>query len=120
MAVRDIIRTGVEFALEGFRRIGLDTMLNEYGGGPSGDWYAWVGNRVYDLKLLIRAAHLHLGLGYLPLRGPGSLHARQATSRLKSLDHRVVGRRVATDANLESPNAADASILVTRSTRATG
>ena len=59
MAVRDITRTGVESAIEEFRRIGLDAMLEEYGGGPSRDWYAEVGDRVYDQKLLVRAAHVH-------------------------------------------------------------
>lgn len=107
MAVRDITGTGVESALEEFRRIGLDAMLDEYGGGRSTDWYAQVGNRLYDQKLLIRAAHVHQGYEPLPPHGPGSFHARQATSRLKSLDYRIVGKREATDANLEGPNATE-------------
>ena len=107
MAVRDITRTGVESAIEEFRRIGLDAMLEEYGGGPSRDWYAEVGNRVYDQKLLVRAAHVHQGYEHLAPRGSGRLHAHQATSRLRSLDYQIVGRREATDANLQGPKATE-------------
>ena len=107
MAVRDINRTGVESALEEFRRIGLDAMLEEYGGGPSRDWYAQVGDRVYDQKLLVRAAHVHQGYEPLAPLGSGRLHARQATSRLTSLDYQIVGRREATDSNLQGPKATE-------------
>ena len=107
MAVHDISRTGVESALEEFHRVGLGAMLEEYHGGRSRDWYAEVGNWVYDQKLLVRAAHVHQGLGYLPPRGPGRFNARQATTRLKSLDYRIVGRREATDANLQGPKATE-------------
>ena len=82
-------------------------MLEKYGGGPSRDWYAEVGNWVYDQKLLLRAAHVHQGFEELPPRGSGRFHARQATSRLESLDFRIVGRREATDANLTSAKATE-------------
>ena len=71
MAVNEITNTGVELALDEFNRTGLDAMLAKYGGGPSRKWYVEVGNWRYDQKLLIRAAHVHEGLGKLPPRAAG-------------------------------------------------
>ena len=47
----DIQRTGVGSALEEFRRIGLDAMLDKYGGRPSARWYVEVGNQRFDQKV---------------------------------------------------------------------
>ena len=78
MAVKDVTMAGVETALEEFRRIGLDAMLENYGGRPSTRWYVEVGSRQYDQKVLVRAAHVRQGLGELPPRGPGRFNAGQA------------------------------------------
>ena len=82
MAVRDILKPGVESALDEFRRIGLDAMLEDYGGRPSTRWYVEVGGRRFDPKVLFRAAHVHEGLGELPLRGAGRFNADQARRHL--------------------------------------
>ena len=120
MAVREITRTGAESALEEFRRIGLDAMLEAYGGDPSRDWYAEAGNWVYGPKFLLRAAHVHRGLIHLPPCGSRRFIACQAAARLKSVHYLVMVRCEATDADLESPKAAEASVMVTRFTRVTG
>ena len=44
MAVKDVTGAGVETALEEFRRIRLDAMLEKYGGRPSTRWYVEVGS----------------------------------------------------------------------------
>ena len=36
-------------------------MLEKYGGGPSTKWYICFKGRLYDQKLIIRAAHAHAG-----------------------------------------------------------
>ena len=41
----DIQRTGVGSALEELRRIGLDALLEKYGGPPSTRWYVEAGNQ---------------------------------------------------------------------------
>ena len=58
MAVEDISKPGVESALDEFRRIGLDAMLEKYGGRHSTRWYVEVGGRYFDQKVLLRAAHV--------------------------------------------------------------
>ena len=91
MAVKDVTTEGVEAALEEFRRIGLDAMLEKYGGGRSTRWYVEVGTRRYDQKVLVRAAHVHQGLGDLPPRGPGRSNAGQARGHIEGrLGYRVV------------------------------
>ena len=91
MAVIDVTRKGVESALEEFRRIGLDAMLERYAGGPSTHWYVEVGLRRFDQKVLLRAAHVHEGLGELPPRGTGRFTAGQAQRHLQGkLGYRVV------------------------------
>ena len=108
MAVNEITNTGVELALNEFNRTGLDAMLAKYGGGPSRKWYVEVGNWRYDQKLLIRAAHVHEGLGKLPLRGPGRFHAHGARRQLTHvLGYRVLARIGVTDASLASPKATE-------------
>ena len=82
MAVKDVTTEGGEAALEEFRRIGLDAMLEKYGRGRSTRWYLKVGTRRYDQKVLVRAAHAHQGLGDLPPRGPGRFNAAQARRHL--------------------------------------
>ena len=82
---------GIETALEEFRRIGLDGMLEKYGGGPSTRWYVEAGTRRYDQKVLVRSAHVHQGLGDLPPRGPGRFTAGQARRHLEGrLGYRLV------------------------------
>ena len=91
MAVIDVTRKGVESALEEFRRIGLDAMLEKYGGAPSTRWYVEVGDRRFDQKVLLRAAHVHEGLGDLPPREPGRFKARDARRHFEvTLGYRVV------------------------------
>ena len=107
MAVRDITRAGVESALDEFHLRGLATMLERYGGSASRDWYAEVGNWVYDQKLLLRAAHVLQGLGDLPPRGPGRFNAGQARRRLESLNYRVVGRLEGNTENLATARATE-------------
>ena len=92
MAVIDVTRKGVESALEEFRCIGLDAMLERYGGGPSTRWYVEVADRRFDQKVLLRAAHVHEGLGELAPRGPGPFKARDARRHFEfTLGFRVVG-----------------------------
>ena len=92
MAVIDVTRNGVELALEEFRRIGLDALLEKYGGRPSTRWYVEAGGRRFDQKVLLRAAYVHEGLGELPPRGPGRFNARDARRHLEAnLGYTVVG-----------------------------
>ena len=42
-----------------------EPMLEKYGGGASKKWYLKIDNHHYDQKLIIRAAHVHQGLGEL-------------------------------------------------------
>ena len=87
MPVRDISRDAVESALEEFDRRGLKAMLEKYGGRPSTRWYVEVGTSHYDQKLLVRAAHMHQGLG--PFE---DFDAIQAKRRLERLRFSVVAR----------------------------
>ena len=90
MAVKDVTRRGVEAALDEFRRIGLDAMLERYGGRASTRWYVEVDGRRFDQKVLVRAAHVRDGLGELPPRGPGRFNAGQARRHLEGkLGYRV-------------------------------
>lgn len=66
MGVTEITRKGVDLALQEFSRIGLDAMIEKYGGGRSTKWYVEAGNWRYDQKLIARAAHVHEGFGELP------------------------------------------------------
>ena len=91
-------KRAVESALDEFRRIGLDAMLERYGGGPSTRWYVEVGGRHFDQKVLLRAAHEHEGLGELPPRGPGRFKSRDARRHLAgTLGYSVVGTHDASD-----------------------
>ena len=91
MAVKDVTRRGVEAALDGFRRIGLDAMLERYGVRASTRWYVEVDGRRFDQKVLLRAAHVRDDLGELPPRGPGRFNAGQAMRHLEGkLGYRVV------------------------------
>jgi len=107
MAVKDVTKNSVESALDEFRRTTLGTMLGRYGGGPSTKWYVQVGNRLYDQKLVVRAAHVLQGLGDLQPRGPVPLDAGQARGLLERLGYRVVSRLSPTDENLEGPSATE-------------
>ena len=99
MAVKDVTKDAVESALEEFRDTTLEAMLDKYGGGPSRKWYVQFGNRLYDQKLVVRAAHVLQGLGELYPRGSGSFTAGQARSLLKRLDYRVVSKPSPTNEN---------------------
>ena len=48
-------------AIDEFDWTGLKPMLEEYGGGPSTRWYICFKRRLYDQKLIIRAANIHAG-----------------------------------------------------------
>ena len=105
MAVKDVHKEAVESALEEFRRTDLEAMLEKYGGKPSTKWYVEVGNSHFDQKLVVRAAHVLQGLGYLYPRGPGSFDADQARNLLEQLGYRVVPKLSPTDENLTGPSA---------------
>ncbi|MDE0460217.1 MAG: hypothetical protein OXI15_23255 [Chromatiales bacterium] len=107
MAVKDVTKNSVESALEEFRRTTLEAMLDEYGGGPATKWYVQVDSRLYDQKLVVRAAHRLQGLGDLYPRGPGSFNADQARNLLKRLGYRVVSRVSPTNENLGGPSATE-------------
>ena len=92
MAVRDVTRDSVESALAEFRRIGPDAMLKKYGGERSTRYYVLDGDRGFDQKLVVRAAHVHQDLGELPPRGPGWFNAGQAHGLLKRLKFLVVDK----------------------------
>ncbi len=77
-------RKGVGSAPEEFRRIGLDAMLERYGGRPATRWYLEVDGGRFDQEVLLRAVHVHEGLGELPPRGPGRFDARDATRHLEA------------------------------------
>ena len=101
MAVTDITRKGVDLALQEFSRIGLDAMIEKYGGGRSTKWYVEAGSWRYDQKLIARAAHVHEGFGELPPRGPGRFHANESRRQLKDvLGYSVVERMKVTKGNL--------------------
>ena len=65
MAVKDIGKDAVEYAVAEFARLRQRAMLEKYGGGASKKWYLKIDNHHYDQKLIIRAAHVHQGLGEL-------------------------------------------------------
>ena len=98
VAVVDVTKRAVESALEEFRRIGLDTMVEKYGGGLSTRWYVEVGSHRFDLKVLLRAAHVHQGLGDLPPRDAGRFNARDARRHLGGM----LGYRVPQDPAISS------------------
>ena len=95
MALKDVTRNGVEQALDEFDRINLDGMIEKYGGGGSTKWYIQRldhqsgRKRLYDQKVVLRAAHQHDGFGPLPA-GPGTFTAGRAQKRLKQLGYLVV------------------------------
>ena len=107
MAVRDITRPGVESALEEFHRIGLGAMLEKYGGAAFVDLYVEIGNWVYSLELLVRAAHVHLGLGDLPPEDPGGFNVAEATDHLEGLGYHITGTLQSTNSHLASPRATE-------------
>ena len=108
MAVTDITRKGVDLALQEFSRIGLDAMIEKYGGGRSTKWYVEAGNWRYDQKLIARAAHVHEGFGELPPLGPGRFHANESRRQLRDvLGYSVVERMKVTKGNLASPHATE-------------
>lgn len=71
MAVSDVAKRAVQSALDEFPLIGLHAMLEKYGRRPSTRWYVEVGDRPFDQRVLLRAAHVHEGLGVLPPRETG-------------------------------------------------
>ena len=105
MAVSEITKPGVDWALEEFRRIGLAAMLKEYGGRASTRWYVKVGHRHFDQKVLLRAAHRREGLGDLPPQGPGRFNAAAARRHLTGLRYHVVEKQQATREDLATPEA---------------
>ena len=102
MALRDVTIDGLKPAIEEFRRIGFDAMLEKYSGRPSTRWYVKVGHRHFDQKLLLRAAHVHQGQGELT---PQRFDARQARHHLQGLGYRVVEKCSATREDLAGPEA---------------
>ena len=92
MAVKDIGKRAVEVAIEEYGRIHREAMLEKYGGGPSRKWYLKVGDRLCDQKLIVRAAHVHQGLGELAPAGKVQFHARAAKRQLERLGYSVVAR----------------------------
>ncbi len=90
MSYNDVVRKSVEEAIRKFDQRGKDAMLKKYGRGASTRWYVCYRGRLYDQKLLLRAAHELQGLGRLP-SGPGTFKAGQARQHLKSLGFDVVG-----------------------------
>ena len=105
MAVKDIEKDAVEAAIAEFSRLRRRAMLKKYGGGGSRKWYLNVDGCHYDQKLIIRAAHVHQGLGELAPAGVERFHAHEATRQLEGLGYRVVPCIPATNENLESPSA---------------
>lgn len=89
MAILDLTRSAVEKAIREFDCLGPEIMLEKYGGGSSKCWYVRYDSRLYDQKLLLRAAHELSGLGHLPL-GPGTFTAGQARKHLKRLCFEVI------------------------------
>ena len=88
MALRDIMREGVELALKEFDSISVEGMIEKYRGGRSTKWYIQIGDRYYDQKLICRAAHKHQGLVPLP-SGRGTFKANEAKRHLKKLGYCV-------------------------------
>ncbi len=89
MALKDITHRDVERALEEFHRLGIDAMLEKYGGGSSTRWYVLFEGKHYDQKLILRAAHKLADLGSLP-PGRGTFTAAEATRWLDKLGFDVV------------------------------
>ena len=89
MALEDITdKDMVERALKEFDRLGIDAMLEKYGGGPSTRWYVRFEDKCYDQKLVLRAAHELAGLGCLS-SGRGTFKAKDARRRLDKLGFTV-------------------------------
>ena len=66
MAINDISKNSVDCAIDEFDQKGIEQMLEEYGGGQSREWFIKFNGRMYDQKLIIRAAHWLQGLGEAP------------------------------------------------------
>ena len=102
MALKDVTRNGVDQALDEFNRIGLDGMIEKYGGGASTKWYIQHRNhpsgrnRLSDQKVVLRAAHQHDGFGPLPA-GPGTFTADHARRHLEQLGYFVEAIKSAAD-----------------------
>lgn len=90
MALKDIGKRAVEDAIEEFDRIHREGRPAKYGGGPSRRWYLKVGDRLYDQKLIIRAGHVHQGLGELAPQGKVRFNASEAREQLECLGNRDV------------------------------
>ena len=89
MSLRDVTRGGVESAIQEFDRIGLCEMCNKYRGTPSTRWYIKHRGKMYDQKVVLRAAHELQGLGPLP-PGRGTFKANEAQRHLQKLGFKVV------------------------------
>ena len=61
MAFEHIGRKHVFAAMQEFDSKGLEAMIEEYGGGGSIKWYIPFNGRLYDQKLILRAAHADAG-----------------------------------------------------------
>ena len=107
MPLSDITRSGIKSALEEFHRIGLDAMLDKYGGSLSTEWFVQVANWVYDPQLLLRGAHVSQGLGPLLPSGPESSASAESKRHLQKLGYPNVGRLEGNTSNLASPRATE-------------
>ena len=102
MALKDVTRNGVDKALDEFDRIDLDGMIEKFGGGVSTKWYIkrldnrTGRTRLYDQKVVLRAAHYYDGFGPLP-PGPGTFTAGQAQRHLKQIGYFLVAITSAAD-----------------------
>lgn len=89
MAIDDISKKSVVCAIDEFDQKGIEQMLEEYGGGRSRKWYIEFNGRMYDQKLIIRAAHRLQGLGEAP-----TFKAVESRRLLKKLGFELSGSRI--------------------------
>ena len=61
MKFEHIRREHVLAAIQEFGSKKLKGMLEKHGNGPSTKWYICFKDRLYDQKLILRAAHAHAG-----------------------------------------------------------
>ena len=86
MNLDHITRKSVIDAIQEYNLVGPIVMIDRYGGGLSWKWYIRFERRVYDQKLILRAANIYAG-GSTP---DEDLKAGKSRECLRDLEFRIV------------------------------
>jgi len=112
MALSDITRHAVLAAVDEYDRIGRPAYLAKYGFGPARQYLLILGDRSYDSKAIVGAAHGYLGGSFKALKA-GDFSGGEATvaTLLRELGFEVAAGQDASDIRRNPPWTRDELIL---------